>query len=374
MRTSPQASIGEPVDSIETPALLIDLDAFERNLRTMADEVRGFGVRLRPHAKTHKSPVIARKQLTLGAVGVCCQTVTEAEALVNGGIDDVLISNQVVGARKLDRLAALAKQAKIGVCVDDGDNVVALGEAVRRYSADIDVLVEIEVGMGRCGVPPARPAVDLARLIERTPGMHFAGLQAYQGAAQHIRDYGERYTAIEHATELTRKTVDLLADADLVCETIGGAGTGTYPFEAASGVYNEVQAGSYVFMDVDYARNEKADGTGFDAFEHSLFVLTTVISRPAEARAVVDAGLKAHSVDSGLPWVDHADGVSYVAASDEHGNLDLSGASRRLRVGDKLRLIPGHCDPTVNLYDWYIGVRGERTEAIWPITASGPGC
>lgn len=372
VRSLPPAKIGDPVDEVDTPALLIDLDAFERNLQTMADEVKQLDVRLRPHAKTHKSAVIAQKQLALGAVGACCQTVTEAESLVQGGVNNVLVSNQVVGAKKIKRLVVLAKKAEIGVCVDDADNIKAIGEAARRESVNVNVLVEIEVGMERCGTLPGQPALALAQLIDSTPGLHFSGLQAYQGAAQHIRSYDERRAAIEKATELARETQSLLADAGLACEIIGGAGTGTYPFEASSGIYNELQAGSYIFMDVDYAKNKNQDGSNFNKFEHSLFVLTTIISCPSNTRAVVDAGLKAHSTDSGLPQVHGAQNIRYLGASDEHGVLEIQGANPRLRVGDKLRLIPGHCDPTVNLHDWYIGIRNDIVEEIWPIALFAP--
>ena len=373
MRSSPQAKIGDTVDEVDTPALLIELDAFERNLQTMAEEVKQSGVRLRPHAKTHKSALIAHKQLALGAVGACCQTIAEAEALVHGGVGNVLVSNQVIGVKKLDRLVALARKAQIGVCVDNIDNINALGMVAQKNSAMVNVLVEIEVGMGRCGVLPGQPALVLAQLIDDTPGLHFTGLQAYQGAAQHIRNYDDRAAAIKKASALTKKTVDLLSDAGLTCEIIGGGGTGTYPFEAASGIYNELQAGSYIFMDVDYAMNKNRDGTNFNTFEHSLFVLTTIVSHPAETRAVVDAGLKAHSIDSGLPLVDRNSDIRYLGASDEHGILELGGSSSKLTIGDKLRLIPGHCDPTVNLYDWYIGIRNDIVEEIWPIALSAPG-
>ena len=368
------AKIGDPVDEVDTPALLIELDAFERNLQTMADDVTQSGVRLRPHAKTHKSAVIAQKQVALGAVGACCQTVAEAEILVHGGVNNVIVSNQVVGVKKIERLVALAREAQIGVCVDDLNNISALGTAAQEASVNVNVLIEIEVGMGRCGVLPGQPALGLAQPIDSTPGLHFAGLQAYQGAAQHIRNYDERRSAIDSATILVRQTVDLFADKGLKCEIIGGAGTGTYPFEANSGIYNELQAGSYIFMDVDYAKNKNQDGTNFNKFEHSLFVLTTIISRPSETRAVVDAGLKAHSTDSGLPLIHGANDIRYLGASDEHGVLELQGSSPKLRVGDKLRLIPGHCDPTVNLYDWYVGIRNERVEEIWPIALSVPDC
>lgn len=374
MVARPPAEVGMSLAEIDTPALVVDLDAFERNLDRMADFGRRLGVRLRPHAKTHKSPVIARRQIALGAVGICCQKVSEAEIMVAGGVDDVLVSNQVIGAAKLRRLAALACQARIGVCVDHEAGVDALGEAADLFGAEIDVLVEIDVGAGRCGVAPGRSAVELAGRIADHPRLRFAGLQAYHGAAQHIRDPDERRAAIGRAASHTQETVDLLHEAGLSCRTIGGAGTGTFYLEGASGLYNELQVGSYVFLDADYARNRGDEGAA--SFEHALFVLATVMSRPAAERAVVDAGLKAFSVDSGLPEAHARPGAKYANASDEHGVLELSGGADPA-LGDKILLVPGHCDPTVNLHDWYVGVRGMtggaegHVECVWPVAARG---
>lgn len=372
----PPARIGASFAEIDTPALVIDLDAFERNLTRMAEASRRFGVRLRPHAKTHKSPLIARRQMDLGAVGVCCQKVSEAEVLVRGGIGDVLISNEVVGVAKLSRLAALARQARIGVCVDHVAVIADLSGAATRFGASIDVLVEIDVGGRRCGTEPGEPAVRLARAIAAAPGLRFAGLQAYHGAAQHYRTPDERRTAIEEAQRLTAMTIAELASAGLSCETIGGAGTGTFEIEGASGVWNELQPGSYIFMDADYARNRATDGGSFRTFEHALFVKVTVMSHPTPDRAVVDAGNKALSNDSGFPTIIGLEGAKYHRPSDEHGVLDLTGAKRRLTVGETLLLIPGHCDPTVALHDWYVGVRGmggpsAYVETLWPVEGRG---
>ncbi|MCP5152119.1 MAG: DSD1 family PLP-dependent enzyme [Chromatiales bacterium] len=371
MTTTPPAEIGMPLEEVDTPALLVDLDAFERNLDRMATALEGSPVRLRPHSKTHKCAVIGRMQIARGAVGVCCQKVGEAEAMVDGGIDDVLVSNEVVGARKLDRLAALSRRARVAVCVDDPGQVAAIDAAAARFDTTLSVLVEINNGAGRCGVEPGRPAVDLARRIADAPRLRFGGLQAYQGRAQHIRDHAERRAAIDHAVALTRDTVEQLAAAGLECEIVGGAGTGTFRFEAASGVFNELQAGSYVFMDADYGRNLDAGGGPFSEFEHSLFVYATVMSKPDSGRAYLDAGLKAFSVDQGMPLVADFDGITVTRASDEHANLDLGGAGANIAVGDKIRLVPGHCDPTVNLYDWYVGIRNGRVESLWPIAARG---
>ena len=300
MAMLPPARPGMALSEVDTPALLIDLDGFERNLRRMADAVASAKVRLRPHAKTHKSAIIAQKQIALGAVGVCCQKVSEAEILVDGGIGDILVSNEIAGAAKLDRLAALAKKARISVCVDNIDNVAEIAAAAQRNDVNLSVLVEIDVGGHRCGVEPGEPALRMATAIARSNSLKFGGLQAYHGAAQHIRSYYERRDAILRACELTRGTIDLLAHEGLACYIVGGAGTGTYEHEAASGVFNEVQAGSYIFMDADYRKNRKADDRHFDTYENALFILTTIMSRPNSERAVVDAGHKSAAVDSRL--------------------------------------------------------------------------
>jgi len=366
---SAPATPGIALDAVDTPALVIDLDPFERNLARLMDSIAGRDVRLRAHAKTHKCAEIARRQVAAGAIGVCCQKVSEAEAMVAGGIADVLVSNEIVGERKLARLAALARSARVGVCVDDASNVDALSAAARRADAVLDVYVEVDVGARRCGVAAGAPVVALARRIVEVPGLRFAGLQAYQGAAQHLRSMADRRDAIARATEAVRVTRAALEAAGIDCPTVTGGGSGSYLFEVDSGAWNEIQCGSYVFMDADYARNEWA--APLPRFEHALFVLATVMSRPAPARAVLDAGLKASSVDSGLPLVWNRAGLSYTRASDEHGVLEIAPGARAPALGEKLLLVPGHCDPTVNLYDWYVCVRGGVVEALWPVSARG---
>lgn len=365
------ASIGESLHDIDTPALILDLDAFERNCERLRQALVGFPVNIRPHAKSHKCPEIARRQIAMGAIGICCQKVSEAQAFIEAGIQDVLVSNQVVGAKKIERLCVLAKRARVSVCVDHQDNALALHKAAVAAGIRLSVLMEIDVGAHRCGVAPGAPALELAQAITGLAGLRFEGLQAYHGAAQHLRTYTERRLAITEAVGLVRETRDLLLKHGIVCEKIAGAGTGSFLLEAASNLYSELQVGSYVFMDVDYARNDQT-GSDMPQFEHSLFVLTTVMSLSGKAHAVVDAGLKASSVDSGLPIVAQRPGVHYVRASDEHGVLRIdSTIAEPLRLGQKLKLIPGHCDPTVNLYDELIALRGDRVEALWPISARG---
>lgn len=370
MAIPPPANVGDPLDVVDTPALILDLDAFERNIERMAQATGTSGIRLRPHAKTHKCPEIARRQIAAGAVGVCAQKVSEAEALVDGGVEDVFVSNEIIGARKLERLARLARRARVSVCVDDSRNVIDLDRAAAAAGATLCVLVEVNVGGDRCGVEPGEPVVELASEVNAAEHLRFAGIHAYHGRAQHLRSVDERRSAIAGAIELAHRTRSALERSGIDCPTITGAGTGTFLFEMRSGVYSELQPGSYIFMDADYNR---IDWSGFPRFEQSLFVLSTVMSRPAPGRAILDAGLKALSIDSGMPMVAGWPSVSYLQASDEHGQLAIEPETAGPRLGEKLMLIPGHCDPTANLHDWYVCVRGGIVEALWPITARGSG-
>jgi 3-hydroxy-D-aspartate aldolase len=371
MLQAPPAQPGMREEEIDTPALLIDLDSFEANLDRMAALLAPTGVKLRAHAKTHKSPVIAKLQMARGAVGQCVQKVAEAEVLAWGGIPDILVSNEVVGGAKLARLCALARIAKVAVCADDAAQVAMLEAAAADSGIRLPVLVEIDVGAARCGVAPGPDAVALAQRIAGSKHLIFGGLQAYQGSAQHKRTVTERRTLIAGAVDASRRTVEQLRQQGLACPIVGGAGTGTFEIEAHSGIYTEMQAGSYVFMDADYARNMDSDGAPVGTFRHALFVLATVMSAPKPGLAVLDAGHKAVAVDSGLPLVWQRPDIRYVSASDEHGKLDIASETTMPKLGEKLRLVPGHCDPTVDRYDWYVGVRGGRVECLWPVAARG---
>jgi len=371
MPQHPPALPGMREDEIDTPALIIDLDAFEYNLDHMAALLAPTGVKLRAHAKTHKSPVIANLQIARGAVGQCVQKTGEAEILAWGGVPDILISNEVVGASKLARVAALSRITRISICVDDVQQVQWVEQAAEAARTRLTVLVEIDVGAARCGVQPGPDAVVLAQRIAASPHLRFGGLQAYQGSAQHKRTLTERRGLIDGAIDASRRTVEQLRQQGLDCPIVGGAGTGTFQLEAASGVYTEMQAGSYVFMDADYARNLDEAGAPIGTFRHALFVLGTVMSAPRPGLAVLDVGHKAVAVDSGPPTLWQRPDIRYVSASDEHGKLDVGSETEMPKLGEKLRLVPGHCDPTVDRYDWYVGVRQGRVECLWPVAARG---
>lgn len=368
------ALIDQPVHAIDTPALVIDLDAMKRNLGRMAEFAKKHQIRWRPHAKLHKSVALAKLQIKAGAVGVCVQKTSEAEIMVAGGVHNVYISNEVIAPAKLARVAKLAQKVaahedgQLAIAVDSSEGVIRLAQAMTQarlrdksgnVGTVIDVFIEIDVGQGRCGVEPGAAAVTLALEIRKHPALRFAGLQAYHGRAQHLRSLQERRLAIAGAVDAVLLTRQLLTAQGIEVGLVTGAGTGSLVLEAASGVYGELQAGSFLFMDADYARNERDPAQ--PQFEQALFVKTQVISSHA-THAVCDAGHKSHAIDSGLPLVhvfDADSALEYFNGGDEHGILrPAEGCHRLPGLGQALWLIPGHCDPTINLHDVMIGVTG----------------
>ncbi len=372
-RPAPRAR--DPVGSIETPALVIDLDAMERNLAAMAAFARERGLRLRPHAKTHKSGVVAQRQAALGAVGVCVQKASEALALADAGVTNIFVSNEVIDPAKLERLAALASRVTLALAVDSSVGAQRLAAALQAARAGLgrdvtmDVFVEIDVGQGRCGVRAADAGALARQVVDH--GLRFAGLQAYHGGAQHLRAPQEREAAIRAAADAVGIAKAALDAVGLPCPLVTGAGTGTFALEAASGVWDELQCGSYVFMDRDYADN--APQPGMPRFEHALFVKSQVISR-SDGHAVIDAGHKSHAIDSGLPIV-HGLDLTFANGGDEHGIVRAPGRDTLPSLGDTVWLVPGHCDPTVNLHERFVVVRGGLdtgvVDAVWPVDARG---
>ncbi len=358
---------------IQTPCLVLDLDALERNIRKMGEYAQAHGMRHRSHGKMHKSVDVQKLQERLGgAIGVCCQKVSEAEVFARGGIKDILVSNEVRDAAKIDRLARLPKLgSRVTVCVDDVANVAELSAAAQRHGTKLECLVEIDCGAGRCGVSTTVAATEIAKTIHAAPALKFSGIQAYQGAMQHLETYLDRKTKLDEAIRLVKDVVAALHAAGLKPEIVSGGGTGSYRFESDSSVYNELQCGSYAFMDADYGRirDKRGNRIDEDEWENALFILTSVMSRAKPGQAVCDAGLKVLSLDSGLPVIHGRNDVTYINASDEHGVIeDPKGV---LRINEKLKLVPGHCDPTCNLHDWYVGVRNGKVEVVWPVSARG---
>lgn len=370
---APPARPGDPVAAIDTPALVVDLDALDRNLSAMAGYARRHGLRLRPHAKMHKCAALARRQVELGAVGLCVQKTGEAEALAAGGVRDLFVSNEVIAPAKLARLAALAHEVRLAVAVDSPLGIERLAAAAQAAGSRIEVFVEVDVGQGRCGVLPADAAALARQVVERAgAGLHFGGLQAYHGGAQHLRRIDEREAAIGAAVARVVAAREALAAAGLPCPLVSGAGSGSFMVEAASGVYGEIQPGSYAFLDADYLRNDPHPQA--PRFEPALFVKAQVMS-VGPGRAVVDAGHKAHAIESGLPQVRGRDDLQVASAHDEHATVVPRGGAALPTLGDTLWLLPGHCDPTVNLHDHLVGVRGGLeggvVETVWAVDARG---
>ena len=359
-----------PIEDLDTPVLLIDADALERNIQRMRTLAADAGISYRPHAKSHKSPVLARMQLDAGAQGICCAKLGEAEVMAAAGIPDILITTPVVGRSKLQRLVNAAQQSRISVVADDADNISDLAAAAQTAGIRLDVLVEVDVGQGRCGVPPGPEAARLARLIGDTRWLRFKGLQGYQGAIQMTTSIAERETATRAALELLAATADEVRAAGIEIDVLTGGGTGTSVIDVALAGLTELQPGSYIFMDSRYAAIEWSGGVP-TPFENALTVLGTVVSRPAADRCIVDVGYKAASSDGGTPLPLGLDGAVFSFAGDEHGQLQFTDGARPPDIGDKVSFVPSHCDTTVNLYDQFMVTRDDRVEAMWEISARG---
>lgn len=383
--TRPPVEVGSSVGSIDTPALVLSMEAFEANCRRLQDAMSSFPhVHVRPHAKAHKVPEIARLQLALlGSRGVCCQKVSEAEAMFSGGVTDLMVTNEVVAPAKIKRLVGLAASgARVSVAVDHADNARCLGEEARRAGTQLEALVEVNIGQDRCGVDTPEEAVRLAQAVAGTAGLRLAGVLAYQGALQHVRQPQERAARVAQAIERAAAAVDAIRGSGLEVAVVTGGGTGTFRLEAASGVYTEVQPGSFAFGDADYARNVQADGS-VGEWQQSLWVHACVVSASSARRSVVlDAGSKALALESAMPAVPEGEtgGVptEFQAAGDEHSLLLWPEGvyqlpREMLPVGSVVRVQPGHVDPTFNLYDWVVATRADRVEAVWEVRGRGPG-
>ena len=358
-------------ERLNTPALVLDLDALERNIAAMAAFARTQGVALRPHAKTHKSADVARAQIAAGAVGQCCAKLGEAEALADEGIDGLHLTSPIVTGPGIDRLVALnARVSRLSIVADHPDAVDALAAAAG--GRPVDVLVDIDPGIRRTGVASAADAVALARRIADHASLAYAGVQFYCGFQQHIADYAERRAAIADRTAYLRTVIDALTAAGFPPPLVTGGGTGSHVIDAELGVLTELQVGSYAFMDREYGDCD-LDGSGAAPFETALTVDARVISAIAAGMATVDAGFKAFAVDAGPPPIlSGAPAQSrYVFMGDEHGAVIAPSGKAAPSLGERVTLATPHCDPTVNLYDAYHVVRGGELVAIWPVTARG---
>jgi D-serine deaminase-like pyridoxal phosphate-dependent protein len=372
-----QKPINSFQNTVDTPALLLDLAKVKRNIMKLHGAIALTGAKLRSHGKAHKCPELAKLQIAAGAVGLCCQKVSEAEVFFAHGIQNIVVTNQVVGSPKVERLIRLAAAASlqggdVAVCVDHPLQLAQLSAALVGQTVILSVWLELDVGQGRCGVVTEDQLLALATLVCNNPQMRLAGIQAYHGRSQHIRHPEERHAAVDLMLAKVRTAVSFL---ERHVQSLGitlpipvsGGGTGSYQSEAASGLYSEIQAGSYVLMDADYQRNQRAAGEA--QFENALTVLCTVISeRPGQI--VVDGGLKAFAVDSGLPVALNAD-FEVKTISDEHTVIEVKDRSLHPLIGTKIELIPGHCDPTVNLHREFVVHEQNEIVGRWPIAAQG---
>jgi D-serine deaminase-like pyridoxal phosphate-dependent protein len=357
---------------IPTPALLLDLDAFEDNVQKMAAHLKARGKAFRPHGKTHKCPEVARALIRAGAVGCCAARLSEAEVFARSGIPGLLITTAVIGRDKIARAVALAASAPDTMfVVDDRQNVRDINDAAAARGKGEPVKLLVDLFFGRTGIAPGQPAVELAQLIASLPNITFAGLQSYDGAAAHTTPFDARSTRTKTTMGKAVETKAMLERAGIACPLVTGGSTGTYRFDSENPGITELQPGSFVFMDMEYGTIGGPDGTEYRDFKNAITVVTTVVSRPP-GLAIVDGGYKAFSTDRPFtPKPVGIDGVTYGWAGDEHGRLDLSNASRDVKLGDRIEFIPPHIDPTVNLYDNIYALRGDRVEAVWPIAARG---
>lgn len=359
--------IGMHKTELDTPALLIDLDKMEANIGAMANYFSTVNAELRPHLKTHKTPIIAHKQIAAGAIGVTCAKLGEAEAVIHAGIRDVLIANQIVGTQKIARLINLAKHSEIMVAVDNSENVQAISEAAAAKGATVRMLVEVNIGMDRCGVEPGKPTLELTEQIHRSPNLVFEGLMGYEGHTVAKPNRAERDAAAREAMQQLIDAKHYLEKHGVEVSIMSGGGTGTFNITGSIPEMTEVQAGSYVLMDSTYYNVE---GIG-DHFDCALSVLATVVSRPNPNRMIVDTGLKVLAKEFGIPQPVGVTGIEMTGLSEEHGKMGVSDENVSLKPGDKLEILPTHCCTTVNLHDRYYGIRNGIVESVWEITARG---
>jgi D-serine deaminase-like pyridoxal phosphate-dependent protein len=369
LTTLATATIGSHRDDLDTPALLIDLDRFERNATRLATALRASGVGWRPHSKAHKSPFLAARQIELGAIGMTCAKVSEAEVMVEHGITSVLIANEVASRPKLDRVARLLERAEVFACVDAADHVELAAAAGIAANVEIPLLVEVDIGMHRAGVAPGGPARELARSIERRRGVRFAGLMAYEGHVLTLWPAAKKEAAVRESIGQLIDTRDLLERDGIHVGIVSGGGSGSYTATARIAGMTEIQAGGACLMDLFYADECHLAEEGY---EFALTVLAMVTSRPARDRAIIDAGFKAlSSRDRVPPRPVDMDDVTVTTLSAEHGYLEVGPAAPALRIGHRIELIPDYSDTTTFRHDQFVGLREGRVERIIPLLARG---
>jgi D-serine deaminase-like pyridoxal phosphate-dependent protein len=357
--------VGEDKRTLDTPALILDLDVMEENIARIVATCRDAGVNWRPHTKGQKVPEIARRLLAAGARGITVAKLGEAEVMAAAGIDDILIANQIAGERKIARLVALRKRCDVVVSVDDAGNVAALGAAAQAAGVRLRVVIEVNIGLNRAGVEPGEPCVALARLIGRQPGLAFAGVMSWEGHAAPIKDPAEKAAAVASAVAKLTRSAALCREAGMPVDIVSCGGTGTYRLSVAQPGVTEIQAGGGIFCDIQYRKNYGIE------HPYAMTIVTTVSSRPNPTRIVCDAGKKAMSGDTAMPEPLGIAGVKSVRLSAEHVTIELEAPNTALRVGDPLEFVVGYTDTTVHLHETMYGVRRGRVEEVWPVAGRG---
>ncbi len=356
--------VGESLEALSTPALVVDLTVMEQNIGAMMSYLATTSCSIRPHTKTHKTPAIGQMQMKSGAIGLCCATVSEAEAMVAGGLDHIFLASEVVSADKIRRLIELTRQKEIIVAVDSETNLKNLSEAARGERNKLGVVIDVDVGMGRCGVQSIEQAVELARKAHGSEGIAFRGVFGYEGHAVGIQDREERTNVGRKANAYLVETADALRGAGIPVEIVTAAGTGTFDIAAEFAGITELEAGSYIFMDSSYGKLDLP-------FKQSLTVMVTTLSRPTEDRVVFDVGMKGISVERQMPLVLNHSGIVIQKLSEAHAIGTIEDSSVQARLGEVFHLVPSHCCTTVNLYDEIVAVRDGRVEDVWPISGRG---
>ena len=361
-----------PLAELQTPALIIDLDVFDANLAKMQSYLDQQNIGLRAHTKMHKCPIIARKQIEGGASGVCAAKVSEAEVMCAAGIQDVLITSPIATLDKVNRfVAARRKHPGLKIVVDSVHAADLLAKVADSEGLFVDVFVDLDPGMGRTGIEAGDKALQLVRHIGESNSLNFAGIQMYAGNCMHIEGFSKRQGKYTHIMDKGIQTLRLLDQAGIEVPVVSGGGTGTYNMEHDLGLINELQAGSYAFMDIEYRDIGGVDSARFTDFGVSLHVLVTAISQPQRRLITVDGGFKSFASDKMAPEFQDVEGVTFHWGGDEHGIVQLNNPSREIRLGSKLSMITPHCDPTVNLHDFYFPYRNGLVEEVWPISARG---
>lgn len=367
--------LDEPVklEDLHTPALIVDLEAFEKNLDVMQQYLDKMGIALRAHTKMHKCPIIAKKQVDRGARGVCAAKISEAEVMADGGVEDILITSPVASEEKAKRVTALALETPaLKVAIDNDASADLFNELAQASGIRLGVFIDIDPGMGRTGIEAGEPVVSLAaHILDACPHLEFAGLQMYAGNCMHIEGFDARVSKYRHVMSKGLGTAELFDKAGIDIPVFSGGGTGTYNIESDLGLINELQAGSYAFMDIEYRDIGGEESERFTDFAVSLFVLVTAISKPQERLITVDAGFKSFASDKMAPEFRDIEGVVFHWGGDEHGIIQLNNPSGAIELGHKLPMLTPHCDPTVNLHDYYFPFRDGEVTEIWPIAARG---